>query len=59
MPSLRLKIALLGTGGGVFMRSRSGQSSTLRRLARSYSLQALLAFGAPANGLPRVMTLRT
>jgi hypothetical protein len=35
MPSLRLKIALLGTGGGVFMRSRSGQSSTLRWLARS------------------------
>ena len=59
MPSLRLKIAVAGTGGGVFIRSRPGQSSTLRSLARSYSCHALLARGAPANGLPSVITQRT
>ena len=59
MPSVRLKIAVAGTGGGVFICSRPGQSSTLRWLARSYSCHALLARGAPANGLPSVITLRT
>ncbi|WP_447746823.1 hypothetical protein [Variovorax boronicumulans] len=52
-------MALAGTGGGVRMRSRSGQSSTLRSLTISYSRQALLARGSPAKGLPSVMTLRT
>ena len=60
MPSLRLKIAVVGTGGVSCSGLPSAWvSSALRPLAYSYSRHALVARGLPLNGLPSVMTSRT
>src|SRR4029450_6054111 len=60
-PSVRLKIAVVGTGGVADSAppKRAASSSARRPLAISYTRQALLAFGPDANGLPSVITERT
>src|SRR5579859_5227941 len=61
IPSVRLKIAVVGTGGGTDNEppKRSSSSSARRPLASSYTRQALVERGDPAKGLPSVITLRT
>src|SRR6202012_3155357 len=61
MPSVRLKIAVVGTGGGFDSAppKRGSSSSARGALAISYTRQALVERGLPGNGLPVVITERT
>src|SRR3982074_2554923 len=60
-PSVRLKIAVVGTDGTSASDppKRESSSSARRALAISKPRQALVAFGPEANGLPSVITERT
>src|ERR1700759_5755762 len=61
MPSVRLKIAVVGTGGVCASDPAKGRASlsARRALAILSTRQAVVAFGLPANGLPSVITERT
>ena len=61
MPSLRLKIEVVGTGGvRRTSASRSGSISSSRSpVIASYRRQLLLALVSRAKGLPSEMMLRT
>jgi hypothetical protein len=55
MPSVRLKIDVVGTGGGEANRP-SSTLSTRSPLTNSYIRHAFVARGLPLNGVPKVMT---
>ena len=62
MPSVRLKIAVVGTGGVLRKRSAETRDRLRRRGGRSPSHRRARRWspsGRPANGLPSVITERT
>ena len=59
MPSLREKMLVVGTGGATGSWKRRDSALTSRPLVSRNSRQALVVCGAPAKGVPSVMTQRT